>query len=222
MPKPLRDSPGLTETDRLETFCDGVFAIAITLLVLEIRGPSEQAVREAGGLLPALATLWPSYLGYVISFLTLGIMWANHHSIFEYVRRADRNFLMISVLFLMCVSFLPFPTRVLAEHLADPHERRDAVAFSSATLFVIALAYNAVWRYAVAGGRLLGPDADAEGMRTISRRYLIGPLGYGLSFVLAFISPWTSVGLHVLLAALFALPERKPAPRQTTRSAAAT
>jgi TMEM175 potassium channel family protein len=221
MPRTVRDSPGLTETDRLETFCDGVFAIAITLLVLEIRGPSEQAVAEAGGLFPALARLWPSYLGYVISFLTLGIMWANHHSIFEYVRRADRNFLMINVLFLMCVSFLPFPTHVLADHLADPHERPAAVAFYSATLFVIALAYNAVWRYAVASGRLLGPEADPGGMRTISRRYLVGPLGYGLSFVLAFVSPWTSLALHVLLAALFALPERKPVSRQT-RSAAAT
>ena len=222
MPKSVRDAPGLTETERLETFCDGVFAIAITLLVLEIRGPSEQAVSDAGGLFPALAGLWPSYLGYVISFLTLGIMWANHHSIFEYVRRADRNFLMISVLFLMCVSFLPFPTRILAEHLTDPHERRDAVAFYSAALFVIALAYNALWRYAVAGGRLLGADADPTGMRTISRRYLVGPIGYGLSFVLAFISPWTSLAIHALLAALFALPERKPAPPQPTRSAAAT
>ena len=222
MPKTVRDSPGLTETDRLETFCDGVFAIAITLLVLEIRGPAEPVVSGAGGLFPALATLWPSYLGYAISFVTLGIMWANHHSIFAYVRRADRNFLMINVLFLMFVSFLPFPTRVLAEHLTDPHERRDAVAFYSATLFVIALAYNAVWRYGVAGGRLLGPEADPEGIRTISRRYWVGPFGYGLSFVLAFIVPWTSLVVHGLLAALFALPERKPTPRQTRRSAAAT
>jgi uncharacterized membrane protein len=222
MPKTARDAPGFTETERLETFCDGVFAIAITLLVLEIRGPTEEAVAHAGGLFPALASLWPSYLGYVISFLTLGIMWANHHTIFEYVRRADRNFLMISVLFLMSVSFLPFPTRILAEHLADSHERRDAVAFYSATLFVIALAYNAVWRYAVARGRLLGADADPAGMRTISRRYLIGPIGYGLSFVFAFVSPWTSVAMHVLLATLFALPERKATPPHTTRSAAAT
>jgi hypothetical protein len=74
-----------------------------------------------------------------------------------------------------------------------PGLERDAVAFYSATLFVIALAYNAVWRYAVAAGRLLGADADPEGMRTISRRYLIGPLGYGLSLVLAFVSPWTSL-----------------------------
>jgi uncharacterized membrane protein len=210
MPKPLRDSPGLTETDRLETFCDGVFAIAITLLVLEIRAPTEDAIRLYGGLVPALARLWPSYLGYTISFLTLGIMWANHHSIFEYIRRSDRYFLIISVVFLMFVSFLPFPTRVLAEHLADSHERTAAVAFYSATLFVIALAYNAVWRYGVAGGRLLGSDVDMEGLRTISRRYLLGPLGYGLSFVLAFVNPWASLTVHGLLAAMFLLPERSP------------
>ena len=129
---------------------------------------------------------------------------------------------MINVLFLMCVSFLPFPTRVLAEHLADPHERQGAAAFYSATLLVIALAYNAVWRYAVAGGRLVGPEADLEGVRTISRRYLVGPAGYALSLGLAFVSAWASLAVHVALAALFALPERRPAARQPTRSAAAT
>ena len=218
MTKPLREAPGLTETDRLETFCDGVFAIAITLLVLEIRLPADAHVAGSGDLFRALARLWPSYVAYTIAFLTLGIMWANHHSIFEYVRRTDKYFLLINVVFLMCVSFLPFPTRVVAEHLADPEARQAAMVVYSATLIVIALAYNAVWRYAVAGGRLLDPDADMEGVRTISRRYLAGPISYGVAFALAFVNAWASIAVHAVLAGLYVLPERK-APRPAQRRA---
>src|SRR6185295_9004600 len=95
-----------SETARLEAFSDGVFAIAITLLVLEIRVPPPEAVQRAGGLAAALLHLWPSYLGYFISFITIGIMWSNHHSIFLYIRRVDRYFLVINVFFLMCIGFL--------------------------------------------------------------------------------------------------------------------
>ncbi len=103
-----------SDTTRVEAFSDGVFAIAITLLVLEIRVPPPDATEQGRTLLTALRELWPSYVGYVLSFVTIGIMWANHHSIFRYVRRADRYFVLINVLFLMCISFLPFPTALLA------------------------------------------------------------------------------------------------------------
>src|SRR5438093_873878 len=86
-----------SETARVEAFSDGVFAIAITLLVLEIRVPEPEAAARAGGLVRALAALWPSYLGYLISFVTIGIMWANHHAIYQYIRRSDRYFLLINV-----------------------------------------------------------------------------------------------------------------------------
>jgi uncharacterized membrane protein len=209
MPEPVSESPGLSETGRLEAFCDGVFAIAITLLVLEIRVPPPH---QPGGLLHALAHLWPSYLGYVISFVTIGIMWTNHHSIFTYVRRSDRYFLLINVAFLMCISFLPFPTAVLAEYLPAPEGRRLAVAFYGATMVVIAIAFNAVWWYAVRGGRLLAPDADGIAVRTISRRYALGPLAYAVSFALAFVSAGASLAVHGVLAVLYLLPERKRQP----------
>ncbi len=141
----VEHDPGYTGTSRLEAFSDGVFAIAITLLILGIKlplaGAGESLARE-------LLRLWPSYLGYVLSFVTLGIMWTNHHAIFRYVHRSDRYFLLINIFFLLCISFLPFPTAVLAEHLPHPEGRRVAVAFYCATLVVIALAYNAVWWYA--------------------------------------------------------------------------
>jgi uncharacterized membrane protein len=206
MTRPLQDGSGFSETSRLEAFSDGVFAIAITLLILEVKVPRAGTER---GLVRALLLLWPSYLGYAISFVTLGIMWANHHAIFTYIRRTDRYFLLIHVFFLMCISFLPFPTAVLAEHLPHPESRRIAVAAYSATLVVIALAYNAVWWYAVAGRRLLDARADPVAVRTISRRYALGPISYAISFVLAFVNVWASLSVHGILAVLYLLPERK-------------
>lgn len=201
------DASHTSDTTRVEAFSDGVFAIAITLLVLEIRVPPPEATAQGRTLLSALRQLWPSYVGYVLSFLTIGIMWANHHSIFRYVRRADRYFVLINVLFLMCISFLPFPTALLAKYLPVAEGRTAAVAGYSATLVVIALAYNAVWWYAVWEDRLLGPGVDRAAVRTISRRYLAGPVFYGLSFALAFVNVWASLAVHAVLAGLYLLPE---------------
>ena len=108
---------GHSTTSRLEAFSDGVFAIAITLLILEVKVPH---AGTGESLRTALLRLWPSYLGYVISFVTLGIMWTNHHAMFTYIRRTDRYFLIVHVFFLMCISFLPFPTAVLAEYFERP------------------------------------------------------------------------------------------------------
>jgi uncharacterized membrane protein len=201
---------GPSETARVEAFSDGVFAIAITLLVLEIKVPSADLTGHGSTLLPALLRLWPSYLGYIISFVTIGIMWVNHHSMFLLIQRTDRYFLLISVFFLMCIAFLPFPTAILAEYLPDPKGRVVAVAAYSASFVLIALAYNAVWWYAVLSGQLLDQKADREAVRTISKRYLIGPLAYGVSFGLAFVNVWASLGVHGLLAAFYILPVRQP------------
>jgi TMEM175 potassium channel family protein len=198
--------PRYTGTSRLEAFSDGVFAIAITLLILEVKVPH---AGSGESLARALLDLWPSYLGYAISFVTLGIMWTNHHAIFRYIRRCDRYFLLIHIFFLMCISFLPFPTAVLAEHLPYAESRQLAVAFYSGTLVVIALAYNAVWWYAVGDRRLLDPGADPAAVRTISRRYALGPISYGVSLALAFVNVWASLGVHAVLMILYLLPERK-------------
>jgi uncharacterized membrane protein len=204
---PRASATHFTETTRVEAFSDGVFAVAITLLVLEIRVPAPDATQHGRTLLSALRGLWPSYLGYGLSFVTIGIMWANHHAIFRYVRRADRYFLIINVLFLMCICVLPFPTALLATYLPQPDGRTLAVAVYSGTLVVIALAYNALWWYAVRGDRLLGSDADRAAVATISRRYLAGPVSYGLTVALAFVNVWASLALHALLAILYLLPE---------------
>ncbi len=202
-------APHLSETARLETFCDGVFAIAITLLVLEIHVPQLGAEASSAALARLLVQNWPSYLGYVLSFVVIGIMWANHHSIFRYVRRTDRYFLLLNVGFLMCVAFLPYPTAVLARYLPESGAQRAAVATYSGTLFVIALAFNAVWWYAMLHPALVGPHADREGMRTITRRYALGPVSYAVTVGLAFVNVWACLGLHGLLALLYLLPEQR-------------
>ncbi len=198
-----------SETARIEAFSDGVFAIAITLLILEIRVPAPEATARAGGLVRALAALWPSYLGYLISFVTIGIMWANHHTLYRYIRRSDRYFLLINIVFLMCIGFVPFPTAVLAAYLPVADGRQTAVAYYSATFVAMALAYNLLWRYAAWGGRLLAADADPVAVRTINRRYLVGPLAYGVSLALAFVNVWASLAVHGVLAAFYLLPERR-------------
>jgi uncharacterized membrane protein len=161
-------------------------------------------------------------VGYLIGFFTIGIMWTNHHAIFLHVRRTDKYFLLINVLFLLFISFIPFPTAVLAEYLPEPAERRGAVILYSATMVFMALAYNAVWRYAAWGGRLLDADADMIAVRTISRRYAVGPFAYFAALLLALVSPWASLALHALLAILYLLPERaREEPRDRALSSAA-
>ena len=196
----------LPETTRLETFADGVFAIAITLLVLEIKVPTLEETRS--GLWPALARLWPSYVGYLVSFLTIGIMWVNHHAIFQYIRRCDRRFLFANVFFLMGIAFVPFPTAVLAEHLPDPATRNAAAVFFSGWYIVVAVMFNILWHTGIGGGRLLRENVHTEGLETITRRYRIGPVSYVVTAAVAVVSAWASLAVFFALAVFWAASER--------------
>ncbi len=106
--------------ERLEAFSDGVFAIAITLLVLEIRVPSAAQLASPGELLGALGALWPSYLGYALSFVAVGIMWANHHNLFRHIAFVDHGLILANLFLLLGVGFVPFPTALLAATLGQP------------------------------------------------------------------------------------------------------
>ncbi len=190
-------------TGRLETFADGVFAIAITLLVLQIRVPP--AGSDLGS---ELLNLWPSFVAYVASFLTIGIMWVNHHRLFTLIRRATPTFLMINVIFLMGVSFLPYPTAVLAVHIEEPAGRVVATLLYGGTMVFIAIMFNVLWVYASRGGQLLGPDAGvrlpgASGFR-------IGPVIYLAITLTAFVNPLVSLGLFALFAVYWLLPSSGP------------
>src|ERR1051325_2728846 len=138
----------VSDTNRLETFADGVFAIAITLLVIETRLPPQDQIAQLGGLWPALLQLWPSYFGYAISFIVIGIMWANHHNLMKLIDRVDHGFITFPLLLLLCIAFLPFPTAVLAQHLRDPAERPIAVAFYCGCFTVTSIFYFLMWHHA--------------------------------------------------------------------------
>ena len=194
-----------SDTGRIETFSDGVFAIAITLLIIEIHPPHAEG---GAGLLGPLLELWPSYLGYAISFLVIGIVWANHHNRFRLIARSDHVFLFLNVLFLMCVAFIPFPTALLAEYLQGSEAQRTAaVAVYAGTLTVTAVFFTLLWLYAASGGRLLDRDTDPASVRAMTLRYVLGLALYAVAFLLAFFVPALSLALIAGLALLFVLPE---------------
>ena len=191
-----------SDTSRIEAFSDGVFAIAITLLVIEIGVPHV----EGTTLLGALVEQWPSYLGYVISFLQIGVIWANHHNRFRFIVRSDHVLLFLNILFLMCVAFIPFPTALLADYLQGT-ERSTAGAIYAGTLAVTAVFFTLLWLYATVNRRLVNRNLDPHQLRTMTRRYLLGMVAYLLVFLLAFVNVAASLALIVALALLFVLPE---------------
>ena len=197
-------------TGRLETFSDGVFAIAATLLVLEL------SVRQAHGDLGSeLLHLWPAYLAYATSFLTIGIIWVNHHAIFELIARPDRTLLFVNTLFLLVVAFIPFPTRLVAHYLTGPDERAAVLAYDC-TLLLMAILYNVLWRYPRA--RLLRPDAPPAAVATIDRSFAPGIPIYLIVLGVAFASPTASVAL-TLAAAVFYVPSSWLMRRREPRAA---
>lgn len=196
-------------TVRVEAFSDGVFAVAITLLVLDIKTP--KAVDLAAGhtgLIAALLAQWPAYLSYVLSFLTVLVMWANHHEMFRHIRRVDDTFLLLNGLLLLFITLAPFPTSLLAEYIARPEAATAAMVYSG--MFIgIGVFFNAMWLYASHKGRLLARDYDRAAVKHITRGYLMAPLVYVAALLLASVSVAACVGLCYLLTIYFALPGKK-------------
>jgi uncharacterized membrane protein len=189
------------DTARLEAFSDGVFAIAITLLILEIRLPETH-----GSLSHLLGELWPSYLAYVLSFATIGIMWANHHSIFRLIARTTHGLIVANLLLLMTISFLPFPTGVLAEHLSEGGaDQRSAALFYSGTFIVIAIAFQILWQTAGRTYRLIVPGREAAADE-ITRSYRLGIPMYTVSTLLALWEPIASVVVVGAIALFWLIP----------------
>jgi len=208
---PLPESPAATEssTTRLEAFSDGVFAIAITLLVLEIRLPPEAEIEHGGGLARTLLGLWPSYAGYAVSFITIGIMWANHHEVIKLMSGVDHGLIVWNLLLLMAISFTPFPTAVMAEHLPHPGwDRNVAVAFYCGSFTLTALFYNLLWRNASRQRRLIRPHVSDERVRAITRAYAPGTFIYGAATAIAFVSVPAALAIVAGLALFYILPKR--------------
>jgi uncharacterized membrane protein len=187
-------------TSRTEAFSDGVFAIAATLLVLELKVPHV----EPGGLLGALLEQWPSYATYVVSFLIIGIIWLNHHAVMERIRRVNRRLLFMNLVFLMVVALIPFPTALLADYLQEGHDERLAAAVYSGTMALMGVSFGAVWAYAVlSNDLLLREGVDTDRARRSLWIFAAGAPLYVLAIAVSLISAMLALAINALLALFY-------------------
>jgi uncharacterized membrane protein len=190
----------INETARIEAFSDGVFAIAITLLILEIQVPPQT---PHGGLRSALVNLWPSYLAFLASFMTIGVMWLNHHRLFTLINKKDDGLIAFNLLLLLGVTWLPFPTALLAEHLLGAHADQQVAALIYAGSFLaLAIVFNVMWRYAVRAG-IVNDEVNAA---AITKQYSLGPILYAVLVAVGFFDAEWCLVLSAVIALYFALP----------------
>jgi uncharacterized membrane protein len=189
-------------TGRAEAFSDGVFAIAITLLVLEIHVPRP----GSGPLGERLLAQWPSYAAYVVSFITIGVIWINHHVMLRRLRRVDHGFLIWNLVLLMTVGILPFTTALMADYLKETDGERLAAAVYSGSFLLMGLAFFATNRYGLRRSTLLAEEVDAQTRERALRRGLYGTLPYLAGVFLALLSPYATLALCALVALFYALP----------------
>lgn len=190
------------ETSRLEAFSDGVFAIAITLLIIEVAVPEGH-----GPLLERLVDQWPSYLVYALSFATIGVMWMNHHNILPLIARASHGLVVANLALLLVVAFIPFPTKVLGENLREVPfaDKRTAALFYNGTFFFMAVAYNTFWQIAAWRNRLINAGCEARAA-AVSRVYWPGSPAYIAAIAVAFWNPLASIGVNTAVMFAYGLP----------------
>jgi uncharacterized membrane protein len=188
-------------TSRLEAFSDGVFAIAATLLVLELRVPADEP-----DLTHALLQLWPAYAAYLVSFLTIGIIWVNHHTLLEHCRRVDRRFLYLNLLLLVAVGIVPFPTSLVDRYIVSESGATAALVVYGLGGLLIAIGFAAVFFYATHDGRLVGDRVSARQIRADGMLFPIGLAAYSVGIALAFVAPLASLAVYGLTAIFYALP----------------
>lgn len=193
----------MVNTSRLEAFSDAVIAVAITLLILDIKVPDASS---AHGLWHALGHLWPNYASYAVSFFVIGIIWANHHSLLDVIQRVNRQLALLNVLALMAIVLIPFSTALMARYLPHGGGRSHvAAAIYSFTFVLMSLGFSGVWLYASRRGRLLVPGFTDEELRRITLAFSLGLPIYLVAIGVAFVSAAACLALHALLAIYYAL-----------------
>jgi len=186
---------------RIEALTDGIFAVAMTLLILDIKVP---VVADAAQLPRELLALWPRCASYAISFLMLGIYWVGQHNQFHLIRRSDRALLWINILFLMTISFVPFSTALLSSY---PRQQIAVIVYGG-NLIAIGLILYGHWSYATHGRRLVDPELDERTVRLVDRRILIGPAMFGLAIALSFFSPTAALAVFAVAPLWYFVPGR--------------
>jgi uncharacterized membrane protein len=202
-------------TIRTETFSDGVLAIAITLLVLELRVPS---VKPGDTLADALLDMWPKYAVFAISFVTIGIMWINHHVLFDRVAFVDRRLQFCNLFLLLTIVFVPFPTAVLGDYVREGENAKAAAALYGVNLFLVGVGFMLLWLHLAHRPHQLKPPWSRSDVDRALRRTVIGPATYGLGVVLSFASAWAALTLYGALVVYFSIGQisrMSPAAHQT-------
>ncbi|MBN9388267.1 MAG: DUF1211 domain-containing protein [Chloroflexi bacterium] len=195
------------ETSRLEAFSDGVIAIAITLLALEIKVPGEQP--EGKSLWIALFDQWPTYLALVTTFVMILIMWINHHRMFSHIHRIDTVLMLLNGGILLGITILPFTTELVGEYLLKPDGQKQVAAIVYNGVFIFtAIFFNLAWRYASQKDRLLNPQADRDAVRGLTRQYMFGIPGYFITLLIALVNFPLSLVLTIFIAIFFAFPNK--------------
>ena len=191
-------------TNRLEAFSDGVIAVAITLLVLDIKVPP---MKEGETLAHQLGLMWPNYVAYVISFITIGIIWVNHHAMISRLSRVDRAILMLNLLLLLSIGILPFATSLMAAYLRQSQgEHLAAAIYSGAYLFMAILFASLNRHILLVKSHLMSPELPAERRRQILRRSISGVIPYTVGTALAAVSPYVTLAICGAVAAYYASP----------------
>ena len=199
---------------RAEAFSDGVFAVAITVLIFNV---TESVHKHAtGGLLDALLAGWPAYAAYVASFLTIGVMWVNHHRMFQRLANIDRPLLFLNLLLLMAIVFLPFPTALLGANIAVPEDNRAAASFYALNAVLIAVCFSALWVYAFTHPHVLSSQLERSAAMRATPRYAVGLVGYLACVPLGQFSPVAVVIVCAALAVYYMF-ERLPESSQRAR-----
>jgi uncharacterized membrane protein len=193
-------SVGVDETGRVDAFSDGIFAIAISLLVFELKTPE----RSDKGLWHDLALQWPSYAAYVVTFLVIGIMWVNHHTVFGFIRTVDRTVLFLNLLLLMTVAVLPWPTAMMAEYLPSGDDSHAAAAVYSLVMVLHAFCFQAIWWHLTRTGHLFDNRVDVAAARALRKRFALGSIVYPISVGLAFVSAIATLVLLGVTALYYA------------------
>lgn len=199
-----RVTGSLLSSNRIEAFSDGVFAVAITLLVLNLQVPQIPASLVSSELPGKLLELWPKLLIYALSVVVVGIYWIAHHNTFHYIQRSDRNLLWLNILLLFCVVFIPFPTALLGQY----PEQQISVVIYCGTLVITGLVLQLLWWYVTSGYRLVDREIDPQLVQQATRRNLMAPLIYLLAIGISFRSVQISLIIVFLVPALYIFPGR--------------
>lgn len=199
-----RNLSSFLSTNRLEAFSDGVFAVAITLLVLNLHVPDLATSVVSKELPHELFDLWPKLLIYMLSFVIVGIYWVAHHNTFHYIKRSDRNLLWINILLMMCIVFIPFPTALIGQY----PEQQISVVIYAGTLVITGCTLQLLWWYATSNYRLVDREIDPQLVQGATRRNLMAPLIYLLSIGISFLSVEASLVFFILVPVYYIFPGR--------------